>query len=179
MAQCQVKQISAMNDESTEFVPDAGNSRQFRNALGCFGTGVTIVTTAYGGTPLGITVNSFASVSLDPALVLWSPAKQSYRFAQFESAQHYAIHVLDQSQADLSARFARDAQSFDQCAWRWSDNKVPLIENCVARFECQRMSSHDGGDHAIVVGKVLRAANFGGEPLMFFGGQYGRFVGVA
>lgn len=177
--QCNVNQLSAMNDDSIEFVPSADNSRQLRNALGCFGTGVTIVTIGDGTTPLGITVNSFASVSLDPALVLWSPAKASYRFQKFESAQHYAIHVLDQSQAALSTDFARDAASFSQCSWNWNNVGVPLIDNCVARFECERISSHDGGDHAIVVGKVHRAANFGGEPLMFVGGRYGRFVGVA
>lgn len=176
---CNAERLRAMNDESIEFVPTAENSRQFRNALGCFGTGVTIVTTADNETALGITVNSFASVSLDPALVLWSPARASFRFDQFESAQHYAVHVLDQSQADLANQFARDAQSFDHCQWHWSDSGVPLIENCVARFECERVSSHDGGDHAIVVGKVQRAANFGGEPLMFVGGRYGRFTEVA
>jgi flavin reductase (DIM6/NTAB) family NADH-FMN oxidoreductase RutF len=167
------------NDSSVEFVPSADNSREFRNALGCFGTGVTIVTTADDTKPLGITVNSFASVSLDPALVLWSPAKASYRFKQFESASHYAIHVLDHSQADLASQFARNAHSFDHCSWRWSDKGVPLIENTIARFECERLSSHDGGDHAIVVGRVLRAANFGGEPLMFVGGEFGRFIGAA
>jgi len=169
----------AMNDESIEFVPGSQNQREFRNALGCFGTGVTIVTTADAQTPLGITVNSFASVSLDPALVLWSPARSSSRFVHFETAKHYAIHVLDHSQASLAAAFARDAMSFEQCEWRWSDHGVPLIENSVARFECEKISSHDGGDHAIVVGKVLKAANFGGEPFMFFGGQFGRFKGAA
>jgi len=177
--QCDVNQLPAINDDSFEFVPSSENSREFRNALGCFGTGVTIVTTTVDNTPFGITVNSFASVSLDPALVLWSLAKSSYRFAQFEPATHYAIHVLDQSQADQAARFARNAQSFDHCPWRASENGVPLLEQCVARFECERSSSHDGGDHAIIVGRVLRAANFGGEPLMFVGGQFGRFVGVA
>jgi len=163
-----------------EFVPSAETTRDFRNALGCFGTGVTIVTTSAisdeGPMPLGITVNSFASVSLEPALVLWSPAKASKRFVQFEAAQHYAIHVLDSNQADLASSFAKSAQSFEHCDWRWSDNGVPLISNTVARFECTRVSAHDGGDHAIVVGQVTRAANFGGDPLLFVGGQYGRFV---
>ena len=180
---CNVELARAVNDNTinaeSEFVPTAENSREFRNALGCFGTGVTIVTTSDGDTSLGITVNSFASVSLEPALVLWSPAKSSYRFAQFESAMHYAIHVLDHTQAELATQFACDAQSFEHCEWRLSDNNVPLIEKCVARFECERISSHDGGDHAIVVGKVLLASNFGGDPLMFVGGQYGRFVGAA
>ena len=174
-----VNLIPIPNDEPVEFVPSAENSRLFRNALGSFGTGVTIVTTADGNTPLGITVNSFASVSLDPALVLWSPAKNSSRFTQFESTKHYAIHVLDQSQAALSAEFAREAQSFDHCDWCWSDNSVPLIQNCVARFECERIISHDGGDHAIVVGLVKRAVYSGGEPLLFLGGTYGSFVGAA
>lgn len=172
-----------MNDDTmndvAEFVPTAENSRDFRNALGQFGTGVTIVTTADGDTPLGITVNSFSSVSLDPALVLWSPAKASSRFQQFESTKHYAIHVLDHSQGELAKQFARNAQSFNDCTWRWSDNRVPLLEKCIARFECERVMSHDGGDHSIVVGKVLRAINFGGDPLMFVGGQFGRFVGAA
>lgn len=167
------------NDASVGFVPTAENARELRNALGQFGTGVTIVTTSDDTTPLGITVNSFASVSLNPALVLWSPAKSSYRFAHFESAPHYAIHVLDHSQADLASQFARDAKSFDHCDWHWSEHGVPLIDDTVARFECERMSSHDGGDHAIVVGRVQRAVNFGGNPLMFVGGEFGKFIGVA
>lgn len=167
--------MQAIPNDSIEFTPNAENSRQFRDALGCFGTGVTIVTTSDNNTPLGITVNSFASVSLDPALVLWSPAKASSRFVQFESATHYVIHVLDQSQSSIANAFAKNAQSFDECEWRWSDNGVPLIENVMARFECKRVASHDGGDHAIVVGQVERAANFGGEPLLFCGGRYGSF----
>lgn len=165
-------------NKATAFVPTPGNAKEFRNALGRFGTGVTIVTTSTENGPIGITVNSFASVSLDPALVLWSPAKESRHFKQFESATHYAIHVLDHQQADLAAQFARDARSFEHCAWHLGDNDVPLIENTVAHFECERFHSHDGGDHAIVVGRVLQAANFGGEPLMFVGGEFGRFVGV-
>lgn len=168
--------IQPLLPEPRDFKPTAKNSREFRNALGCFATGVTLVTVADEGVPLGITVNSFASVSLDPALVLWSPAKSSARFTRFESAQHYAIHVLSRTQAELATEFAKNAQSFDHCNWHWSEHNVPLIDNCVARFECERVVSHDGGDHAIVVGQVLRAANFGGDPLVFVGGQFGRFV---
>ncbi len=170
--------LNTQSRSSMEFVPNADNSRDFRNALGCFGTGVTIVTAADGDTPYGITVNSFASVSLNPALVLWSPAKSSERFVTFESASHYAIHVLDHAQSELASQFARSSRDFNHCEWNWSDNGVPLIDGTVARFECERVSSHDGGDHAIVVGRVTRAANFGGDPLMFVGGQFGRFVGA-
>jgi len=170
--------LQCNNDDKhlIDFVPSPGNSREFRSALGRFGTGVTIVTAAKHGVPYGITVNSFASVSLEPALVLWSPAKASKRFELFESTEHYAIHVLDQEQSDLASLFARQAENFDHCNWHWSDNGVPIIDNTVARFECERICSHDGGDHAIVVGKVTRVVNIGGDPLMFVGGQFGRFV---
>ena len=161
------------------FEPTPENSRELRNALGRFGTGVTIVTALADEQPIGITVNSFASVSLDPALVLWSVAKASARYPYFEAAQHYAIHVLDQNQASLASLFARDAQCFDQCDWHTGANGIPLIEGTVARFECEKLSSHDGGDHAIVVGRVVRAARSNGEPLMFVGGEFGRFVSAA
>ncbi len=164
---------------SPEFVPSAENAREFRSALGNFGTGVTIVTAVHDGKPIGITANSFASVSLDPAMVLWSPAKSSARFSSFESAEHYAIHVLDHSQADLASRFAQDAYCFDGCDWHWSEHGVPLIEHTVTRFECKKLSSHDGGDHAIVVGQVTKALNTGGDPLIFFAGQFGRFISAA
>lgn len=161
------------------FEPTADTKRDLRNALGLFGTGVTIVTTAIEGKPIGITVNSFTSVSLDPALVLWAPAKASLRFATFESASHFAIHVLEHSQTDLASLFARSAEDFSTCDWHWNEHGVPVIEKAVARFECERLSSHDGGDHAIVVGRVLRAINFGGDPLMFVSGEFGRFQGAA
>lgn len=170
---------SGANDATAGFKPTAENARELRNALGQFGTGVTIVTTAEGSTPLGITVNSFASVSLNPALVLWSPAKASYRFAHFEAATHYAINVLAHSQVNLASQFAGNAKSFDHCDWHWSEQGVPLIDGTVARFECERVSSHDGGDHAIVVGRVHRAVNFGGNPLMFVSGKFGQFIGAA
>lgn len=161
------------------FEPTAETKRDLRNALGLFGTGVTIVTTAVEGKPVGITVNSFTSVSLDPALVLWAPAKASLRFATFEAAPHYAIHVLEHSQTDLASLFARNAEDFSTCDWQWNEHGVPVIQKAVARFECERLSSHDGGDHAIVVGRVLRAINFGGDPLMFVSGEFGRFQGAA
>ena len=128
---------------------------------------------------MGITVNSFTSVSLDPALVLWAPAKASLRFSTFEATPHYAIHVLEHSQADLASLFARDAADFSSCNWHWNEYGVPIIDKAVARFECERLSSHDGGDHAIVVGRVLKATNFGGDPLMFVSGEFGRFQGAA
>jgi flavin reductase (DIM6/NTAB) family NADH-FMN oxidoreductase RutF len=158
------------------FVPGPETARAFRDALGRFATGVTVVTCTTPEGPLGITANSFASLSLDPPLVLWSPAKASRRFAPFVAAGHYAIHVLSDVQGPVGAGFVRDGAAFSDLDWTMNAEGVPVITGCLARFECARAAVHDGGDHAIVVGRVLRAAMGEGAPLVFGGGQYGRFL---
>ena len=150
------------------FVPGGENSRSFRNALGAFTTGVTVVTATTPEGPIGMTVNSFASVSLDPPLVLWSPAKSSSRYQAFSGATHFAIHVL-------SARFTRNGRAFDDLDWELNDEGVPVIPGTLARFECRQAAAHDAGDHTIIVGEVLRAAHRDGDPLCFSGGSFGRF----
>ncbi|MFP4274637.1 MAG: flavin reductase family protein [Paracoccaceae bacterium] len=166
-----------MRDTTTEdgFVPGAETAREFRDALGRFGTGVTVVTCATPSGPLGITANSFASVSLDPPLVLWSPAKSSSRYPFYAAADHFAIHVMGQDQHGLCRGFARDGGAFDGVDWAESTHGVPLIEGCLARFECSKVAEHEGGDHTIIVGRVTRASSRDGMPLLFFGGQYGGF----
>ena len=158
------------------FVPEPHNQRSFRNALGAFTTGVTVVSTMTPEGPTGITVNSFASVSLDPPLVLWSVAKSSARHALFTSAEYYAIHVLGADQDELSARFTRHGRGFDGLDWQRSEEDVPVIAGTLARFECHRHCVHEAGDHSIVVGRVLRAALCEGEPLCFSRGAFGRFA---
>ena len=160
----------------TSFTPTKETQRDFRDALGRFATGVTVVTTATEHGALGITANSFASVSLDPPLVLWSPARASRRFPAFEAAERYAIHVLGADQIGLCRRFSRDGFDFDGLDWHAGEDGVPLIEGCLARFDCRRVSAHDGGDHLIVVGRVLQAAHREGAPLLFASGSYGRFT---
>jgi flavin reductase (DIM6/NTAB) family NADH-FMN oxidoreductase RutF len=158
------------------FVPEPGNQRSFRNALGAFTTGVTVVSTMTPEGPTGITVNSFASVSLDPPLVLWSVAKSSARHALFANAEYYAIHVLGADQDELSTRFTRHGQGFDSLNWHMGEENVPIIAGTLARFECRRHGVHEAGDHSIVVGRVLRAAFREGEPLCFSRGTFGRFA---
>nr|WP_103334304.1 flavin reductase family protein [Pseudotabrizicola formosa] len=160
-----------------EFGP-ADNPRAFRDALGRFATGVTVVTCAAATGPLGFTANSFAAVSLDPPLVLWSPAKSSSRFLPFAQAQHYAIHVLDLAHAEWLPRFSRDGAGFDGLGHDLNAQGVPLIHGALARFECAQHATHDGGDHLIVVGRVLRAAYREGMPLVFSQGVYGQFAGI-
>jgi flavin reductase (DIM6/NTAB) family NADH-FMN oxidoreductase RutF len=160
----------------TNFTPDASQARAFRDALGCFATGVTIVTVQSDHGPMGFTANSFASLSMDPPLVLWSPAKSSSRFAHFAGAQHYAIHVLAHDQTDLIKDFHRGGPGFEGMSYHRNAEGVPLIPNTLARFECEQHATHEGGDHLIVVGRVLRCAMQDGAPLIFTKGRYGGFT---
>lgn len=156
------------------FVPD--DTRRYRHALGTFSTGVTVVTLAGDAGPQGITANSFASVSLDPPLVLWSPAKSSRRHDLFANARHFAIHVLKADQHGLSARFVRGGAGFSGLEHSFNEEGVPVLEGTLARFECTLANAHDAGDHTIVVGRVLRVAHGEGEPLIFSRGAFGRFA---
>ena len=158
------------------FVPQA-DERAFRDALGRFASGVTIVTArgAQGG-PVGMTANSFASVSLDPPLVLWSVDRASHRFPVFAEAPAFAIHVLAEHQRDTALAFARDARAFDGHPWWPNAQGVPVLDDTLARFECRTHAVHDGGDHAIVVGYVERAKLADGAPLVWSDGDFGRFT---
>lgn len=160
----------------TRFTPGPDTARAYRDALGQFATGVTVVTCRSGGGPLGITANSFTSLSLDPPLVLWAPARASRRYAAFEAAENFAVNVLSTTQHDLCHHFAGgDGFDFEGVDWDDGLQGVPLIRNCLARFECTRHAIHDGGDHAIIVGRVVAVQVIEGEPLLFSKGRYGRF----
>jgi len=162
----------------TRFKPGPDSARAFRDALGAFATGVTVVTTRTEHGPLGITANSFSSVSIDPPLVLWSPAKASRRYEPFAAAKHFAIHVLGSDQADICEAFVRDGTAFSGFETRNLTAGIPLIENCLARFECALFARHDAGDHTLIVGEVIAAEARPGEPLVFARGRYGRFTGA-
>ncbi|MCW0201652.1 MAG: flavin reductase family protein [Rhodanobacter thiooxydans] len=152
----------------------ARDSRAFRDALGLFATGITIVTTrAPNGDPVGLTVNSFNSVSLDPPLVLWSLMCGSPSEEAFRACTHYAIHVLGAHQQSLSSRFAGSReQRFAGLATGQGLGDAPLLEGCLARFECRNDIQYAGGDHLIFVGRVERFERSAGDPLLYFGGGY-------
>jgi flavin reductase (DIM6/NTAB) family NADH-FMN oxidoreductase RutF len=147
----------------------------FRQALGCFATGVTLVTTIdREGQPIAVTVNSFSSVSLEPPLVLFSLARTATRFADFEAAGRFAINVLTAEQRQLSDRFARSGQDLlDGVPHRLGAHGCPLIEGALATFECRTEARHDGGDHDIFVGAVDAITNAeADEPLLYYCGRY-------
>jgi flavin reductase (DIM6/NTAB) family NADH-FMN oxidoreductase RutF len=166
---------SPMSD--TTFIPGPETSRAYRTALGRFGTGITVVTTRSEAGPMAMTANSFASVSLEPALVLWCVAKQSVRYPVFAQARHYAIHVLAEDQKDLALHFARSGRDFSRVNWQPDEHQVPILQGCVARFDCRQAALHDAGDHTIILGNVLRAMYGSGSGLLHKSGQYGGFSG--
>lgn len=149
--------------------------RAYRAALGTFATGVTIITIATDNGPVGITANSFASVSLDPALILWSPAKSSSRFSLFHAASHFAVHVLSDDQSSLAMAFTRSKDTFADLDWSLSAAGTPLIPGCLARFDCTTHAVHDAGDHAIILGQVHEVSHATGSPLVFHAGGFGGF----
>jgi len=147
----------------------------YRAALGQFTTGVTIVTArAADGRLLGLTANSFNSVSLSPPLVLWSLSSQSSSMPGFQEATHYAINVLAADQRLLAERFSRKGiDRFDGVAWRAGLTGAPLIDGAVAVFECRNRSQHVEGDHIIFVGEVAHCSRrVGATPLVYHGGRF-------
>src|ERR1700688_4310196 len=145
------------------------DKRAFRTALGRFPTGVTVVTAlGPGGRRIGLTANSFSSVSLDPPLVLWSLAKAARSLAFFVKAPHYAINVLAADQIGLSRQFADSREDrFADVVCRRGLGGVPLIEGCAAWFECHNVAQYEGGDHVILLGRVERFADADRTALAF------------
>lgn len=149
--------------------------RSFRQALGCFATGITVVTSVgLDGEYLGFTANSFNSVSLDPPLVLFSLDRGAYSLKAFEAAGVFAINILREDQEAVSIAFARALSS----KWEGVRTEIwqtgsPILVDALASFDCETTSMHDGGDHVIFVGRVLRLrAGVDGRPLIYFRGAY-------
>jgi flavin reductase (DIM6/NTAB) family NADH-FMN oxidoreductase RutF len=153
------------------------DTRAFRNALGCFPTGVAVVTAESPGPhPKGITVNSFTSASLDPPLVLWCVDRGSERCETFMTARGFTISVLDAAHRTLSARLARRGEhSLDGIALLPTKLGAPALAEALAVFECEREAIHPAGDHVILLGRVMRFSfRKSGSPLVFYRGRYVR-----
>ena len=150
------------------------DGRKLRDALGRFATGVCVITTTDGQKPVGMTVNSFASVSLDPPLVLWSLQNNSDMYDVFASPRHFAINVLSKEQQEHSNVYARKGDHLLQPEhYRIGKYGSPIIRHALTTLECKLETCHDGGDHLIVIGRVRDMhTRPTGEPLLFFSGGY-------
>ena len=155
---------------------DAIDPALFRQLLGCFPTGVAVITTRDAdGRPAGLTCNSFSSVSLEPPLVLWSLRKASRLLDTFAASEGFAINILAQSQDALSGRFASSkiADKFEGVPWRAGRLGMPLIDDCLASFECRVHARHDAGDHVVYIGEVRHMGGGGADhALVFYKGAY-------
>jgi len=151
--------------------------RTLRDALGCFATGVTVVTCLdERGAPVGLTANSFTSVSLDPPLLLVCVGRTASSAAALTSATHFAVNVLQTGQQPASIRFAaRGEDRFTATPWSPGEYGPPVLRDSLGVFECAAHAVHEGGDHHIVVGEVLRASfDSALDPLLYFRGRYRR-----
>ena len=155
-------------------VAERFDRRDYRRALGQFATGVTVVTTrALDGRKMGVTVNSFSSVSLDPPLILWSLSRQTPSFVDFTNVTHFAVNVLESRQHHLSRQFSTPLPDkfigvdFEEGTWG-----MPLLHGAIAQFVCRKVRQYDGGDHIILVGEVEEYKYNEGEPLVFHSGRY-------
>ncbi len=167
----------AMSDKMHSFKTEQSDAENLRRAFGHYGTGVTIVTIQSAHGPLGMTANSFSSVSLDPPLVLWSPACGSKRHDAFATAAKFCIHVLSADQLTLAQRFAADGFDFSGIDWSEGPNDAPTLAGCLATFHCDTYAVHPAGDHSLILGHVRHAAVQNGDAagLMFDRGRYGQF----
>ena len=153
--------------------------RELRNVLGQFATGVTIVTTRGDlDAPVGMTANSFSSVSLEPPLVLWSAALRSKRHDAFAQAQQYCIHILGADQHALASHFATQGHDFTGFDWAAGPDGAPRLAGCLAAFHCTRFAVHPAGDHSIIIGQITHAAACSGQGagLLFDQGRFGTFT---
>jgi flavin reductase (DIM6/NTAB) family NADH-FMN oxidoreductase RutF len=146
----------------------------FRKCLSQFPTGVCIVTAASANGPIGMTISSFNSLSLDPPLVLFSIDRRAQSLPAWEASKHCAIHILAQEQRDLSNRFARpDINKWEGLNFRTGENGTPILSAAAAVIECQRHAVHDGGDHLLFIEQVTRFRTYSDrKPLMFCQGSY-------
>ena len=153
--------------------------RAFRDALGRFATGITVVTAVADERPIGMTVNSFSSVSLDPPLILFALGLQTHVYDDLSKAEHFAVNVLAAEQEDLSVMFAGPVEArFDGVPWRAGPaSGAPLLAGCMAHLECATEHRYPGGDHLILVGRVLSLGidERAGNPLIYFQSGYRSF----
>ena len=166
-----------MDEDLAATGASAFDTARFRQVLGHFATGITIVTAVHDGAPVGMTAQSFTSLSLDPPLVLFCPGKASSSWPRIKAADAFCVNVLGEEQEATSRVFATTgAAKFQGVGWRPGVTGAPVLEGSLATVECTLEAEHDGGDHVIAVGRVVAVDVADGTgPLLFYRGGYGRF----
>lgn len=152
------------------------NVSLFKQIMGSYPTGVTIVTTADSfGNPCGLTVNSFASVSLDPLLVLWCLDRRSTSLEVFQNSEGFAVHILAAEQEELCWTFAgKDTDRFSKAEWFLSNNNLPIISGSFSVLECKKVQQIEAGDHLIFVGEIIKIEKQDKEPMLYFRRNIGK-----
>lgn len=173
--------VSDMFEQAVSFTPDrvietgapSDDPRAFRRCLGQYPTGVAVMTAADGERLAGMSANSFAALSLDPPLVLWSIRKESISLQTFSQASHFVVNVLTSKQAHVAMHFSTPSdEKFKDVKWLPGLGGAPLLEECLAHFECRLQECIDQGDHLLMVGRVEHYTRLQGEPLVFSQGRY-------
>ncbi|HLI52768.1 MAG TPA: flavin reductase family protein [Acidimicrobiales bacterium] len=161
-----------------ELTPD---SDQFRTVLGHFTSGVVVVTSSSGEEPVGLTAQSFSSLSLDPPMVLFCVGRTSTTWPRFRDTGRFCVHVLSHDQEDVARQFARSgADKFAGVNWAWGPFGNPVIDGCLAYIECRMKHVYDEGDHHLITADVLDLRlGEGGEPLLFYRGEFRRIFSPA
>lgn len=149
---------------------------KYKELLGNYPTGVNVVTTIKNdNTPIGLTINSFASVSLNPSLILWSLDKNNYSLEIFKKAKYFAVNILASGQKSIAQLFSKkEVNRFANCSWRLSEYNLPIINDTVGYLECETYEIIEAGDHFIIIGKVIIMHNSNKEPLLYHKRTFGK-----
>lgn len=151
---------------------DPSDPRALRDAFGCFATGITLVTTQTEDGPVGFIANSFSSLSLEPPLIMWALSNHARRRPFFENAEHFAVHILRDDQDPICKAFTTRQDAFDGLNLSMNADGVPVIDDCLARFDCQRHASYPGGDHQIILGRINAFKHGPGNGLIYLRGKF-------
>ena len=159
--------------------PIKTDTRALRDAFGRFATGITLITTRSQDGPAGFIANSFTSLSLEPPLVMWALSKDARRYSIFSDADHFAIHVLRAEQAEICSSFTRNIDAFGGVETSENVHGLPILNDCLARFDCKKYAAYPGGDHEIIVGEVVSFQSHDGAGLVYTQGGYHSLGGAS
>ncbi len=149
----------------------ATSEQLFKEVMGSYPSGVTVITTVDANNqPVGLTANSFVSVSIDPLLILWSIDKKAGSYTAFDQSDHFVVNILSADQQDICWAFASKTEldRFSKCEWQMSENNVPVIKSAFANLECKKHQVVDAGDHYIFIGQVVNIQKNNQEPMLYF-----------